>query len=278
MLPVPGAAKFAGPNPQYGALITYHLRGDPPAQKPDATAAVVKIKVQDSGGQLVRELEGPDRKGIQRVAWDLRHELGIPFKGEGGDGWFGIIKGPFVAPGEYTVTLTARGREVSQKVTVRADPRARSNAEALRSRTSAGLELNDLLRAYDDAAAATRQVDQEMEALKKQLDAQPKVAPELRATFDAAWKRFQEVKEKFRGGGFGGPRFQITDLGQSLQASSNAPTEAQARLIAQLTADITTHITQLNALITTELPALQSRARASGVAASKLEAVRPPKK
>lgn len=277
MLPVPGAAKFAGPNPDYGALITYSLRSDPPAQKPDAKAPVVKIKVQDAGGQVVRELEAPDRKGIQRVAWDLRHALGIPFKGEGSDGWFGVIKGPFVAPGVYTVTLTARGRDVTQKVTVNADPRTRSNPESLRLRTSAGLALNDLLRAYDDAASAVRQVDQEMEALKTLLDAQPKVAPELRATFDDMWKRFQETKEKFRGGGFGGPRFQITDLGQSLQASSNAPTEAQTRLIAQLTADLTTHIARLNALITTDLPALQGRVRASGVAAAKLEAVRPPK-
>ena len=32
ILPVPGAAKFAGPNPDYGALITYHVRSDPPPQ------------------------------------------------------------------------------------------------------------------------------------------------------------------------------------------------------------------------------------------------------
>ena len=238
----------------------------------------MKIKVQDSGGRVVRELEGPDRKGVNRIAWDLRHELGIPFTGEGGEGWFGIVKGPFVAPGEYTVTLAARGREQSQKVTVNADPRAPTSTESLRSRNSAGLAINDLLRAYDDAAKAVRLVDQEMQTLKKLLDAQPNVAPELRAAFEAAQKKFQAAQEKFRGGGFGGPRFQITDLGGSLQASSTAPTEAQARLIAQLTADLTTHIAQLNELITTELPNLQGRLRASGVAPGKLEAVRPPKK
>ena len=278
MLPVPGAAKFAGPNPEYGALITYHLGSDPPSQKPDAKAPVVKIKIQDSSGGVVRELEGPDRRGVNRVAWDLRHELGVPFTGEGGEGWFGIIKGPFVAPGEYTVTLAARGRELKQNVTVNADPRTRASAESLRARNGAGLAINDLLRAYDDAAKAVRVVDQEMTALKALFDAQPKLAPELRATFEAALKKFEVVKEKFRGGGFGGPRFQITDLGGSLQASSSAPTEAQSRLIAQLTADITTHITQLNELITTELPALQGRVRASGVAPGKLEAVRPPRK
>jgi photosystem II stability/assembly factor-like uncharacterized protein len=278
MLPVPGAGKFAAPNPDYGALITYYLRSDPPAPKPDGKAPLVTIKVEDSAGRIVRELEGPDRAGVNRVAWDLRHALGIPFTGEGREGWFGVLKGPFVAPGEYTVKLTARGRELTQKVIVNADPRARTSVESLRLRNSAGLEVNELLRAYDDAAKAVRLVDQEFETLKELFESQPKLAPELRATFDEMLKKFQVVKDKFRGGGFGGPRFQITDLGGSLQASSFAPTEAQARLLARLTADITTHITQLNELITTELPGLQARVRASGVAPGKLEAVRPPRR
>ena len=91
-------------------------------------------------------------------------------------------------------------------------------------------------------------------------------------------KKFEALKDKFRGGGFGGPRFQITDLSGSLQASSFPPTEAQRRLLAQLTADVTDTHHPLNELITTELPALQGRLRASGAAPGKLEAVRPPRR
>src|SRR5262249_27877166 len=58
-LPSPGAFKFSGPNPEYGALITYYLKSA--AAAPDAR---VKIQVSDSAGHVVRELEGPDRQGF----------------------------------------------------------------------------------------------------------------------------------------------------------------------------------------------------------------------
>ena len=80
ILPPPGASKFSGPNPEYGALFTYYLKSDPlqpaPARddKTDGTTFEPSVKIQILGpdGDVIRELRGPDRKGINRVAWDLR--------------------------------------------------------------------------------------------------------------------------------------------------------------------------------------------------------------
>jgi len=56
------------PNPPFGAILTYHLRN----ALPEDTTLVLTIT--DEAGQRVRRLELPANTGIQRVAWDLRHD------------------------------------------------------------------------------------------------------------------------------------------------------------------------------------------------------------
>ena len=279
LLPVPGAGKFSGPNPEEGALITYFLRNEAPTPAgaaPDAPA--VTLRIQDAGGTTIREIRGKDGKGLHRVAWDLRHPLPPPLPDAAEtEGWFGTVKGPFVLPGEYTVTLLARGIETSRKVRVRADPTARTAAEGLAARHAAGVKLNELLRAFDDATGAVQAVDRELEALKKLLDGQQDAPAHIRDALAAVSKKFQPVKERFTPGGFGGPRFQITDLAGQLQAWSGEPTQAQMWTIEQLTKDVTEGIAQLNGLITTDLPALQKQVRDSGMTSPPVRPVRPPK-
>ena len=85
------------------------------------------ITILGADGRVIRELEGPDKKGLHRVNWDLRYPLS--YKGEDGDeGWFGPPKGTFVLPGTYTVKLTARGKDLTQPVQVRVDPRSVTTA------------------------------------------------------------------------------------------------------------------------------------------------------
>ena len=71
-----GSAAFVGPNPDYGALITYYLKEETPADKTCAGEKnSVKIIISDKDGSVVRELEGPSRKGINRIVWDLRYSM-----------------------------------------------------------------------------------------------------------------------------------------------------------------------------------------------------------
>ena len=162
-LPIPGASEFSGPNPDYGALITYYLKSEPPMRSTeegdDGSAGeepaepTVQIRILDRAGRTVRELEGPDRGGFNRVAWDLRYPLSFEARDDDG-GWFGPPKGPFVVPGEYTVTLQARGRELRQTVAVRVDPRAQTNASALEARFAANQRVSELQRAFAEGVGA----------------------------------------------------------------------------------------------------------------------------
>jgi photosystem II stability/assembly factor-like uncharacterized protein len=86
-----GTAVFRGANPPEGALITFYLKeytGDP-----------VKIAIKAPGGRPVANLTAPGTPGLNRISWDLKPTKDLLFDYEG--------EGPrFVAPGEYTVTLS----------------------------------------------------------------------------------------------------------------------------------------------------------------------------
>lgn len=113
-------AAYAGENPPDGAIVTYYLRSD------QSTATLV---VRRRDGRVVRTLDVSGAAGLHRVVWDLRYAPppGRSFGGEG-SGALPVLahpigaRGAFVAPGEYTVTLTAGGATATQTLAVRGDP------------------------------------------------------------------------------------------------------------------------------------------------------------
>ena len=114
-----GDKVFTGPNPPYGALITYYLK-----DKLD-DKATFKIQILDESGKLVQELNKPSReKGLNRVAWNLRYggaEVRRPPQREE-TAFGGPPRGPHVLPGSYTVKLTVGDKTFEQAVDVRLDP------------------------------------------------------------------------------------------------------------------------------------------------------------
>lgn len=127
-----GAGHYVAPNPDFGATITYHLKDDYQSLEEQRKAAEKKKKDEDipfpgwealeqeklqqkpavfvviknGSGEVVRRLNVAAKKGIHRVAWDLRYPAtqGVrssqpPKKDSDGP------KGKMVAPGTYSATL-----------------------------------------------------------------------------------------------------------------------------------------------------------------------------
>ena len=90
-------------------------------------------------------------------------------------------------------------------------------------------------------------------------------------------KKVDDLRERFKGG-WAGPRFKIFDLAGQLQASTSAPTEAQARTLETLTTQLTGDIARLNEVATRDLPALREKLRAAGLGAAAIKPIDPPKK
>ncbi|MFC1564695.1 hypothetical protein ACFL6G_07140 [candidate division KSB1 bacterium] len=114
-----GVSDYAGPNPEYGVLITYYLKNEISGSEENSDQGV-KIQILDNDGNTIRELEGTGNKGINRIAWDLRKI------DESSDTQRRGRRGPRytdVEPGEYIVKLTAGGMEYQQTVRVVPDKR-----------------------------------------------------------------------------------------------------------------------------------------------------------
>jgi hypothetical protein len=97
------------PNEPNGLLIDYYLKQD--------SSQPVKIAISDTGGHVVRNLQGTQKAGINRVASEA-------FAGFGGGGRGGQARTP-MPPGEYTVTLEVGGTKLAQKARVVETPQFR---------------------------------------------------------------------------------------------------------------------------------------------------------
>ena len=143
-----GDKPFAGPNPPYGAPVTYYLKDRGPA----------KIEVVDASGKTIRELANLSQDpGLNRVYWDLRYQGPRSRRGEGEatvdaeGGRGGPARGPLVLPGKYTIRLTAGGKTLTRELEVKLDPTIPTAPEVLRSQLDIDLKLRDMQSSVNDA-------------------------------------------------------------------------------------------------------------------------------
>jgi len=266
VLPTPGARAFQAPNPPPGAVITYALGA---AASP--ADSVATLSVTDAQGSKVREMRVNAAAGIHRTGWDLHRDRSAGVT-DADEGWFGIPTGAWVAPGRYTVTLTARGRSVSQPVEVLPDSRVEIAAGALQARHQASLQLATLQGSFNDGVELHKRMAAERARLEAALATTPARRDSLAALMGQVRQQLDSLGRRF-GAGFGGPKFGFLDLDGSLQASSTAPTDAQRRTIEQLGAQLRRDLQALNALLGGAFAELQRRSQGAGVV---LQAVRVP--
>jgi photosystem II stability/assembly factor-like uncharacterized protein len=132
------AARNAGRNPPFGALLYFYL----PA-RPDSTDSV-RVEILDAAGRSVRSYSSAagsgtsrltPRRGLNLLVWDLRRAAPTTLSGVV---LFGSPNGgPIVLPGVYTVRLVAAGQVRQTTVEVRQDPRRVTPLPDLIARDSA---------------------------------------------------------------------------------------------------------------------------------------------
>ena len=167
-----GGDYYFAPNPEFGAIFTYHLskryttlkqerkkkekelnknnQNIPfpgwDALEDERREEKVKIwfYIKDEDGNVVRKITGSNKKGMNRVAWDLRHANPRPVRpssrssAQGGRrGW--NSSGPLVTPGSYSVDLYKEDDGVISKL----DGPVNFNVVPLRESTLKGTSYED---------------------------------------------------------------------------------------------------------------------------------------
>ena len=129
---IQGSSTYTAPNPLFGAVFTYYLKNalatlkdsrqkrekemlkegqavtfpgwDQVETERRQDTPQIWLTVRDTEGNVIRRIEGENKKGFHRTAWDLRYPPTDAIRNEN-DISGGYI-GAMVAPGKYTVTVS----------------------------------------------------------------------------------------------------------------------------------------------------------------------------
>jgi hypothetical protein len=275
----------AGRNPPYGASLSYWLRDEP---KDDVT-----IEILDARGFVVRRLtsakaepETADRdpdfqkeepkplprgRGVRRAAWDLRLD-GAPTirraKLDAGD----PAEGPLALPGTYTVRLTVDGRSQTAPLEVRSDPRSTAATGDREAQLALALQLRDDLARLARAVEDLRGVREQLLARSRLLEGRPAAAPLVEAAralagrCDAIEAGLHNPKAEVAYDILampGGAKLysRLAPLYTSVTEGEGAPTGAMRELAARLRGELDARLAEWKAIVETDVPALDARAR-----------------
>jgi photosystem II stability/assembly factor-like uncharacterized protein len=212
--------------------------------------------------------------GMHRFTWDMHYD---PLAGGGGGGrggggggavphrTYGGVASPWVAPGLYSVRLTANGQSLTQPITVKMDPRVKIIPEVQ--------QIFTLTTQMEDGARNATSAYKDARALVEKLKAKPQSAAN-----DALIKQVEavapaEAANEGGGGGFGGGRggrggragggaaaepaappnlsnigAQMVAAAQGMQASEMPPTAAELQACSQQQAAYTALMAKWTAL------------------------------
>jgi hypothetical protein len=111
----------------------------------------VKITVLDKDGKEVRHFEGPGAAGVNRTNWDLRYNAPAEPSAQQleaqAQGFFGFgPRGPLAEPGEYTVKISAGGKDATGKIVVEEDSRLEISAADRAARREAIAKLYEMAK------------------------------------------------------------------------------------------------------------------------------------
>ena len=299
-----GEMFYSAQNPPYGAVVSYQLKdgiqtlkqkrvdAEKAAEKAgrpirypstdelraetDEEAPTVLLTVSSADGSPVRVLTGPVDKGLQRVAWDLRapaHQLppNRP-RGELDDLFGDPLVGPYVVPGNYSVTLSQRvggvvtplAGPVSFRVVL--DPQTAHNGGDQSARWQFQEKLQALRRDVSGALELANSTNTRLDAIRKALDATPAAPRALHDQARALQRRLTAILVELQGdrrvGARSGPLpVAISERANTISGELNRTLarqtgthEQQLQIAAELFA---AERTKLRALVETDVPAIE---------------------
>ena len=283
----------AGENPPDGAMIDYFLSKD--------ASGPVTIEIKDGKGQLVRKYSSADKPveanpkrlripsywirppqsvstkaGMHRFLWDMHY---TPIAGVEPE--FPIsatyrntaprATSPWVAPGDYTVTLTVDGKTFSQPLTVAMDPRVKASAADLQEQFDLSWRLYQLRLRLAPIGEKFDDIAEQLTKLKARAAERPDVTQKLEA--------FAQTLTKF---GPPHPRpgappslfvlDSTTHLFDDVQDADAAPTVATKAAIEDLEAKFGATMDAWRKLLESDLPALNQQLKQAGFPEIRTEA------
>jgi hypothetical protein len=242
-----GVGAFFAPNPEYGAGIAYYLRKAGDGKK-------MRITIRDTKGNVIRRLEGPRERGLNRLYWDLRMEpIGEVQQGQA-VGAGGAARGPAVLPGIYQVIVaTPEGGELKGQVTVEGDPRIVISDADRRLRHSTLLDLYELQKTLAAVQTSARRAADEVEMVRKRLTDAGASSEEALGDVVKMADRVSQTRR-----GLDSQLSTVNALARAIEGYTGRPTPSQLQRIDWAFEDVTKLVEGLNGILQTDVPALST--------------------
>ena len=219
------------------------------------------------------------RAGTHRFDWDLRHDP-VVSGAEQSTGAvphriFSMANAPWATPGSYTVRLTVDGKQYTQPLTLRMDPRVKLPALAMTQLTTLSREMYDGARAAHEAELKARALADQLGRLQGDDAAAFKVRVDSLAPPPATGGRGGRGGGGFGGGGRGGAGAAAPTLdgvsnallgaAMAMQSADVAPTASQVAACTRARAQLTLVLAHWTALRTAGVAAFNARRKAAGL-------------
>lgn len=278
-----GDKRFSGPNPPYGALVTFYVKDVPEmkkekdereekggtssekSQKPQKLTPA-KMVILDSNNQEVNEI--PLRQletGLNRVVWDLDYKGPEKRKkdeeSQEPEFFYRGPRGPRVLPGTYKVKIKVGDYEAVESVEVGLAPDLHTPLDDLKAQLDISLEMRDMVSKINLTLRNLDGIHEQLENLQKTLKTQFDEPSQdvLKGAREHA-KIVKELKERFTQEGefdWGkGPRLldQIQSLFFDVQGPFVRPTNPQMEFFGALKKEYDTSMHAVDQFLNDTLP------------------------
>ena len=242
-----------------------------------AGASTVRLDVVDAAGRTAfsaSSAEGssprlPATPGLHRVAWNLRYPLPNLIAGTAYDER--DPRGVLAVPGRYTVRLTAGNESLSAPLTVIKDPRSSATAEDMAAEFDLATQLMGMLGEVHDVVRQIQGVRTQLEALKARVARTSTAGPALEQigeATDSVLNQLYEPDAKTGSDLLNYPmrlNVRIAYLEDEVDYGDGAPTEQFRQMAAEYRRALDAEKTRWNAIVTTDIPALNRQLTSMGL-------------
>jgi len=283
---------FSTPNAPKGATVDYLLKAklEPTADQKTVHQSPVKIVVSGKAGDVIATHYGPSNAGINRFVWDL-HYAGVrrlessvppesPVPGEAEETRY-FTTGPFVLPGEYTVSVTVGGQTEKTAVTVQPDPNLHLDPAIFRAQTEAGLKMRNELLALNQMIERVNSIDRQIAEFKKSATTESEGGDNHFASLLSQAEALNAKMKSVKNGVYdpdiqhnveeddihalASLHAQVENVTEMLASSYGQPiNEVVKSKMAQLSSNVNTRLSAFNALLKSDVPAYNKAAESAG--------------
>jgi photosystem II stability/assembly factor-like uncharacterized protein len=273
------ADESAGENPPDGAVIDYSLA--------NAASGPVTLEILDAQGKLVRRYSSadpPERTEAElekelipryRWIWDLRYAVPASSTHE-----YPIAAvphdtpryplGPLVAPGEYSVRLTANGRSYTARLTVKMDPRVKTSLADLQKQLALETQLVSAMERSSKAVSEARSAREQLESPAKSAKG------DLLETIEELERNVSGILGTGANSDSEKPGLVATDgvinaLYKDVEKADVGPTIAQTAAFTKAESELAAAMKRWDGVRANDLPALNQKLRAAGLPELRLD-------